>query len=195
MGVVMPHAFAQQSPEAAAFAQRLSSLQGPLIGFVYGMVGDREQARDIVQDVFVDAWRRASRSASPFTHIEDEPGARRWLFHVAYCKAITVNRRARVIRWEPLDMSAQSPPEPYFDQHPFEDRVVEGEVLRQALLALSAEDAACVLLSVVQAMPSSEIAQILDISIEAAKKRVTRAKQRLRAAYFAQENPNEEHLQ
>lgn len=82
--------------------------------------------------------------------------------------------------------------EPHAEQHPFEDRVVEREVLRQALAMLSAEDAACILLSVVQAMHSSEIAQVLGISAEAVRKRVSRAKQRLRAAYFAQEKTSME---
>ncbi len=192
----MSHASMYQSPEAVAFGQRLNHLQGPLFGFVQGMIGDQEQARDIVQDVFVDAWRLASRGAPPFTRENDEPGARRWLFHAAYWRAASVARRARVIRWEPLDTSEASVHEPYVEQHPFEDRVIEGVALRQALATLSAEDAACILLSVVQVMHSSEIAQVLGISAEAAKKRVTRAKQRLRAAYLAQEaRTMEEHAQ
>ncbi len=192
----MSHASMYQSPEAVAFGQRLNHLQGPLFGFVQGMIGDQEQARDIVQDVFVDAWRLASRGAPPFTRENDEPGARRWLFHAAYWRAASVARRARVIRWEPLDTSEASVHEPYVEQHPFEDRVIEGVALRQALATLSAEYAACILLSVVQVMHSSEIAQVLGISAEAAKKRVTRAKQRLRAAYLAQEaRTMEEHAQ
>jgi len=190
----MSHASTHQSPEEVAFGQHLNRLQGPLFGFVQGMIGDREHARDIVQDVFVDAWRLASRGAPPFANEEDEPGARRWLFHAAYWRAISVTRRARVIRWEPLDMSTESVHERYVEQRPFEDRVVEGEALRQALAALAAEDAACILLSVVQVMSSSEIAQVLGISPDAAKKRVSRAKQRLRAAYFALEaRTTEEH--
>lgn len=183
----MSHAATHQTPEATAFAHHLSHLQGPLFGFVYGMVGDREQARDIVQDVFVDAWRFASRGAPPFTQDLDELGARRWLFHAAYWRAMTLTRRARVIRWETLDSPTAAVHEHCDEQSPFEDRIAEGEALRDALTALSAEDAACVLLSVVQAMSSSEIAHVLGITAEAAKKRVSRAKQRLRAAYFAHE--------
>ncbi len=56
---------------------------------------------------------------------------------------------------------------------------------------MAPQDAACLLLSVVQGFTAAEIAQIIDIAPEAAKKRITRAKQRLRAAYFAQEAEKE----
>jgi DNA-directed RNA polymerase specialized sigma24 family protein len=58
----------------------------------------------------------------------------------------------------------------------------------QAILAgMPPQDVACLLLNIVQGFTSAEIAQIVDIGPEAAKKRLARAKQRLRAAYFAQE--------
>jgi DNA-directed RNA polymerase specialized sigma24 family protein len=98
-----------------------------------------------------------------------------------------------VIHWETLDSSTVAIHEQYCEHGPFEDRIVEGEALRQALTTLSAEDIACVLLSVVQVMSSTEIAHVLGITSEAAKKRVTRAKQRLRAAYIAQETRTEEY--
>ncbi|MGE5333270.1 MAG: RNA polymerase sigma factor, partial [Nitrososphaerota archaeon] len=50
----------------------------------------------------------------------------------------------------------------------------------------SIEDAACVLLHAVQGLTSTEIADVLDISLAAAKKRLTRALQRLRLSYFEQ---------
>lgn len=50
-----------------AFAQALNILQWPLVGFVRGLIHDEEQARDIVQDVFVDAWKLARQGSPPFT--------------------------------------------------------------------------------------------------------------------------------
>jgi DNA-directed RNA polymerase specialized sigma24 family protein len=44
------------------FSRLLAMAQPKLYAFVLGMVGDREQTRDIVQDVFYDAWRAAQSS-------------------------------------------------------------------------------------------------------------------------------------
>lgn len=172
----------------AAFASLLDRVQRPLYSFVLGMLHEEELAHDLVQDVFCDAWRAAQRGAPPFggTDAGDEQAARRWLFHTAYCRAISQRRRHRLLHWSSLDaddvQAVAHPKEPA----PFEDQVIEGEVLRAALARLAPEDAACLLLNVVQGFTSSEIAQIVGLKSETAKKRLTRAKERLRAAYFAE---------
>lgn len=171
----------------ALSTQILSQIQWALYDFARGLVGDPEVARDVVQDVFVDAWRAVKASTPPFAGDLDEAGIRKWLFHVAYCRAAAIMRRRYVIAWESLDAagdedmtSAQG-----HDPVPFEDRVAEAELLREALLGLGPRDAACFLLSAVQGFTSAEIAQIVEITPEAARKRLTRAKQRLRAGYMA----------
>jgi DNA-directed RNA polymerase specialized sigma24 family protein len=60
--------------------------------------------------------------------------------------------------------------------------------VRTALAELAGDDAACLLLNTLYGFTAAEIATILDLSPEAAKKRLSRAKRRLRAAYLAQ-NP------
>lgn len=172
------------------FAHLLRDVQGPLFGFVRGLAGDDEQARDIVQDVFVDAWRAARGGTPPFA-TGDTDGMRRWLFHAAYVRAAGAHRRGRIIRWESLDANPLDEASHPREARALEDQVIEAEVLREALASLEPEDAACVLLKVVQGFTAHEIAHIVGVTPEAAKKRVTRAKQRLRAAYFAK-NPRAE---
>lgn len=178
-----------------AFAQALNTLQWPLVGFVRGLVRDEEHARDIVQDVFVEAWKLARQGSPPFTSAAgNEDGIRRWLFHVAYRRAVSAYRRKKIIAWQPLDPTIETLIPWNNEPQPFDDQVVEREVLRDALQKLSIEDAACVLLHTVWGLTSAEIADILDISLAAAKKRLTRALQRLRLSYFEQnraqgENP------
>jgi RNA polymerase sigma-70 factor, ECF subfamily len=168
----------------------LSRLQWPLFSFARGIIGDEERARDLVQDVFVNAWRLAQRGVPPFTPgaEADEQGLRRWLFHDAYWRAVSAVRRDRRIVWQSLEQDAEPQAEYADDAGPFEDRVVEAEALRAALAELAPQDAACVLLSVVEGLSAAEVAQVTGISTEAAKKRISRAKLRLRAVYFAQ-NP------
>jgi RNA polymerase sigma factor (sigma-70 family) len=209
----------------AAFTTLLNRYQWPLYAFVRGFVGHDEQARDLTQDVFADAWRATLRAASPFaaltqpgaaaTHTPDgaladgiDDAIRRWLFHAAYCRAISALRRGRLIRWESLeahDLTDATDPrlysivahptspgaspwaEPYAES--FEERVVEGQALATALAALAPADVACLLLSVVQGFTTAEIAQVIETTPDAAKKRLTRAKQRLRDVYTAQNKP------
>jgi len=182
---LMPDPPRPDAPGSAVFASLLATAQEQLRGFVRGMVGGVEQAQDITQDVFVDAWRAATRGQAPFDGAGDEPAMRRWLFHVAYQRAVSALRHGAVLQFESLD--AHLPPEPdrLYDPTPFEDRVAEGEALQGALDTLGPQDAACLLLSVVQGFTAPEIAAILDLTPVAAKKRLTRAKQRLRSAYFA----------
>jgi RNA polymerase sigma factor (sigma-70 family) len=169
---------------ATAFTAFMDGAQFSLFRFARHLIGEPEQAHDIVQDVFVDAWRTAQRADSPFTDGGDELAMRRWIFHAAYHRAMSVLRRKRVISWESLNVL--DPPEPshYYAPTPFEDRVAEGEALQKALATVTPEDAACVLLNAIYGFTSVEIAQILALTPEAAKKRLSRAKQRLRNAYL-----------
>jgi RNA polymerase sigma-70 factor (ECF subfamily) len=171
----------------AQYAALLANTQNAVRGFVRGMVGSVEQAQDITQDVFVDAWRATSRGHAPFDGTGDEPAMRRWLFHVAYQRAVSALRHRAVLHVESLDEQTPLEMDHLYAPVPFEDRVVESEALQAALDALDPQDAACLLFSAAQGFTALEIATILQISPAAAKKRLTRAKQRLRAAYFAQQ--------
>jgi len=211
---------------SAAFTALLNRHQWPLYAFLRGFVSQDEQARDLTQDVFADAWRATLRAAPPFAALAhahdvsagsagsagsgaDDDAMRRWLFHTAYCRAISVLRRRRLIRWESLDardtadttdprlgsvVARGAQPgggsvwaEPFTE--PFEERVVEEQALAAALAALAPADVACLLLSVVQGFTTAEIAQVIEATPDAAKKRLSRAKQRLRAVYLAQNGP------
>ncbi|MGH2517036.1 MAG: RNA polymerase sigma factor, partial [Ktedonobacterales bacterium] len=50
----------------ADFEELLSAVQGQLFGFARGLTGDAEQGRDIVQEVYMDAWRAACATQPPF---------------------------------------------------------------------------------------------------------------------------------
>jgi len=81
-------------PSVDEFAALLDRCQAPLHAFLRRLVGDDEAARDLVQETFIAAWQVAQRAAPPFDGAargDDE--ARRWLFHVAYNRAVSVHRR------------------------------------------------------------------------------------------------------
>jgi len=173
----------------AEFVGIVERHQRPLHGFLFGLLRDREQARDLAQDTFSAAWRAAQVAAPPFATGDDDEGRRRWLFATAYHRAISALRRRRFVRWESFErFGARQDPPAGDDGLSFEDQVAELEALRAALARLDPQDVACLLLRIVQGFSAAEVGQIVGATPEVVTKRLSRAKQRLRAAYEA-ENP------
>jgi RNA polymerase sigma-70 factor (ECF subfamily) len=169
--------------------QRILDLfQGPLVRFVRSLVGSGEEVYDIVQDVFVDAWRALQREARPFVADGNERDIRKWLYHAAYCHAVSMLRHRSVVAWESLDIFESADLAEGHAPAPFEEQVTEREALRAALATLEPADVACLQLRVVEDLTSVEIARILEITPDAARKRLSRAMHRLRAAYFARDH-------
>lgn len=184
------------SAPSTAFTALLDRVYMRLVGFARGLVNQEEDARDVVQDVFVDAWHAAKRQTPPFAPPLDEAAVRRWLFHATYWKAISLLRRRRgAVVWESLEAAQEIGRLEAVRATPggapssgFEQRIAEAEILRAALASLEDEEAACLLLHVVQGYTSVEIGQTLQIAPDAVRKRLSRAMQRLRTAYFAHES-------
>ncbi|MGZ3678305.1 MAG: RNA polymerase sigma factor, partial [Ktedonobacterales bacterium] len=151
----------ESPPASVVFAGVIERYQWPLYSFLRGLIGDDEQARDAVQDVYCDAWRANLRGAAPFADQVDEEGVRRWLFHTAYCRAASVLRRRRLVHWESLDAAGiDDAADEALALTPFEDRLVESEVVRAALARLSPDDVACLLLNTLEGYTAAQIAQI-----------------------------------
>jgi RNA polymerase sigma factor (sigma-70 family) len=168
---------------AANFAGWLESVQRPLFSFLRGMLEHDEHALDVMQDTFCEAWRVARRSAAPFTGDRDDRECRRWLFHVAYHRAISLVRRQRIIRWQSLEEDGIAE---VAGAVSFEDAIIETQAMQAALQTLSPDDVASLLLIVVHGFTAAETGQIVGASAAAVAKRFARAKQRLREVYQAQ---------
>ena len=170
-----------QRLSADAFSALAERYQQPLSAFLRGFVENGEQARDLTQDTFAAAWRATQAGVAPFIAGAAEEEQRRWLYRIAYRRAVDLLRRRRLVRWESLDPIAETETG---DLPPFEDRVIEGEALRNALAELSPQDVACLLLRVVHGFSAAETGDIVGASAEVITKRLSRARQRLRAAYL-----------
>ncbi|MGP4018404.1 RNA polymerase sigma factor [Saccharopolyspora sp. 5N708] len=66
-----------------------------VFGMALRMLGDRAEAEDVVQEVFVTVWRRAGGIAAP-------TALRPWLFQVARRRCLIVLRRRRTHRTDPV---------------------------------------------------------------------------------------------
>ena len=132
----------------------------PLMGRLQRMVGDRETAADLYQETFVRAWRKAPRDASA-----DQQ--RRWLHRTASNLAIDELRRRRVRDHAPLDD----------ERWGREDASVADRLhARQALDRLTPHERMVLLLRFEAGLSHREVGALLDLSEEAARKRVERAR-------------------
>jgi RNA polymerase sigma-70 factor, ECF subfamily len=163
------------------FAGLVDAYQHRLHVYLAGLTGQPEQAFDLVQETFYDAWQAARLAKPPFVSGAATDDVRRWLYRVATNNAFSLLRHHRLIHWEPLDDHVGLLPDN--TRMSFEDQLAESDILRAALARLLPQDAACLLLRVVHGFSAREVGQILNVSPENVNTRLARAKQRLRAAY------------
>lgn len=179
-------------PRLIDFASLVEGCQRPLYAFLRGIVADDEAARDLIQDTFCAAWQLAQRGSPPFDAASSqEDGIRRWLFHAAYSRAISLVRRRRLISWRSLDVPASDDMLAHAGAG-FEDQLAETHIMRAALLMLSPADAACLLLIAAHDFTAAEVGQIVGASPQAVAKRFARAKKRLREAYLTHDPETQE---
>lgn len=130
------------------------------------MVGSREMAEDLSQEAFLRTWRSAPRELPA-----DRLAA--WLHRTASNLAIDELRRRRLLDLTPLADRA--------DEHaPDTD---EDLAAREALGRLTAHERLVLLLRFEAGLAHAEIGELLDVSAEAARKRVERARRSFVAAF------------
>jgi len=88
-----------QKVEVADFEQIFLRYQGPITNFIYHLIGNREQAYDLTQDVFVKAYKALLNGTVV------QPGAlSAWLYRIASNTTTDTLRRRRLIAWLPLSL-------------------------------------------------------------------------------------------
>lgn len=88
-----------QKVEIADFEQIFQRFQAPLTNFIFHLIGNREQAYDLTQDVFVKAYKALLNGTVV------QPGAlSAWLYRIAANTTTDTLRRRRLISWLPLSL-------------------------------------------------------------------------------------------
>lgn len=143
-------------------------LHVPLTRRLQRIVGDPGDAEDLRQEAFARAWTSAPRDASR-DHL------RAWVHTTARNLAVDHLRRRRVRDWVPFaEETLGSTPDPDPDA-----RIAAQEALGR----LSPHERLLLLLRFEGGLSLAEIGTLLDISEEAARKRVARARSALAAAH------------
>src|SRR5690348_6679971 len=190
------------------FEEIFTRFQTPLTNFIYRLVGNREQAYDLAQDVFVKAYRALSSG----TTIQ-AAALSSWLYRIASNTATDALRRRRLINWLPLSLfnedrgvgagmpgmenvdgsrqgngdesfpSAATSFAGGYDGGRFEQHVADREVVQTVLKRLPPKYASCLLLYEHEGFSCAEIAEVLDLSPSAVKMRLMRARERFITLY------------
>ena len=88
-----------QKVDVADFEAIFLRFQGPITNFIYHLIGNREQASDLAQDVFVKAYKALLNGTIV------QPGAlSAWLYRIAANTTTDTLRRRRLISWLPLSL-------------------------------------------------------------------------------------------
>jgi len=94
-----PLADTLQSVDVADFEAIFLRFQVPITNFIYHLIGNREQAYDLAQDVFVKAYKALLGGTVV------QPGAlSAWLYRIAANTTTDTLRRRRLISWWPLSL-------------------------------------------------------------------------------------------
>jgi RNA polymerase sigma-70 factor (ECF subfamily) len=161
----------------AAFGELVRRYQDRLYHSVYRLVDNAEDAQDVVQDAFLNAYQSLDgfKGGSRFFT---------WLYRIAVNTAISLKRKRRiVVRMEtgsngesidPADPSEESRPGHALEQAELERRVHE------ALSRLSPEHRAVLVMKDMEGQKYEAMAEILQVPIGTIRSRLHRARLELR---------------
>jgi len=175
--------------DAVAFEELVVHYQSRLVNILTHLVGSSDQAEDLAQEVFLRVYRARKRY---------EPGAKfsTWLYTIANnVAANALRRRARrpevnlvgresgPLGARPLDNLLQASS----GQMPTRrlDKAEMRDVVRAALEALNERQRMAVLLSKFEGMSYADIAETMELSTQAVKSLLSRARDNLRSVLEA----------
>ena len=181
-----------QQPIPPDFAAIVSDNYQRVYNVIYRLIEDRDEAEDLTQDTFVNAYR-AYRDFRHESHVYT------WLYRIAVnLTKNRLDRRARrrvtegVSLDSPIELEQDELVRQVEDWSQTPDRILEnsalGDFLAQEVGALRSEYKTVVVLRDYESLSYEEIAGVVGISVQAVKSRLFRARSVLREKLMAFEN-------
>ena len=171
--------------DLSAWGELIQIHQDRLYSSIVRVVGHPDQARDVVQDTFIQA-------IESFSHFDGKSQFFTWLYRIAFNRAMTIYRRHK--GEVSLDLAREKVGDETMatsEDQP-EDRVLKSELVdevHQALEQLTADHRAVMVLREIEGCEYEQIAEILEISPGTVRSRLHRAREQMRRllrGYFDQ---------
>jgi RNA polymerase sigma-70 factor (ECF subfamily) len=153
-----------------AFAELVRRYERRVRSVLAQLLDDERDVEETAQDVFVQAWRNLPR-------FRGEAAAFTWLYRIAVNAALMRLRRKRVPTEELSDAEPAAEPSPAARAATSELR----EFLLARVRALPFEYRTPLVLRDLEGLSNQEVADVLGISVAAAKSRIHRARMQIRA--------------
>jgi RNA polymerase sigma-70 factor (ECF subfamily) len=154
-----------QLGDEQAFEQIVASYGSRLRYYLLKLLGSRDAADDVLQDVWLDVYRGIPR-------LRDPAAFRSWIYRIARNRAYRLMRRSN--RYQPLGDNEELAT----DDNEF--TAEDAQCIHEAIETLSAEHRDVLLLRFIENLSYAEIADIAGCSQGTVKSRIHYAKQVLR---------------
>lgn len=159
--------------DEAALARLYDQYRAILFGLLVRILSSREEAEDVLQDVFVQVWRRAAdfdeKRGKPFT----------WLATLTRSRAIDRLRQIGA-RQRLATGAAENQPEEVSDALTDTFRSEQKEIVKHALAKLPEEQRRALMLAYYDGLTQSEIASRLSTPLGTVKTRMRSGMNKLR---------------
>ncbi len=167
-----------QQGDRAAFDELVRATYADTYTLAHRLTGNEEDARDVVQDAYLRAFRGIKR-------FRGDAQFSTWMYRItANCAATHLGRGARHRHAELTDATQLVDDRPESDPQISADAGALRQRVREAIAELPPRLRAVVVLRDVYDLPHTDIAAELGISESAAKVRLHRARRRLRERLF-----------
>jgi RNA polymerase sigma-70 factor (ECF subfamily) len=173
--------------DSAAFGELVRRYQDRLYNTVYRLLGNAEDAQDVVQDCFLSAYQS-------LPHFKGDSRFFTWLYRIAVNAAISLKRKRRTVLRADIRGTHSSSVEPFDDSEASQpslalERAEDGERLQAALSQLTPEHRTVLVLKDIEGQKYEEIAEILQVPIGTVRSRLHRARLELRDRLQRDEEP------
>ncbi|NOU35869.1 MAG: sigma-70 family RNA polymerase sigma factor [Kiritimatiellaceae bacterium] len=171
-----------QTGDIAAYEELVRRYHSKIYGLIYGMTSSREDAEDLVQEVFVKAWKALG-------HFREQSSFYTWIYRIALNRTINFRKRRnrrQTVSFDEFDPDIKT-------SESYREFSSKGSVLRKmslsefqekmnaAMLKLSEKQRAVVAMHDIQGLSHAETAEVMRCSEGTVRSRLFYAHKQLQA--------------